>query len=119
MTEESLTRDKHYKLSWELGIGVILRPFKSRRDIELMAGIGYDQSPIPDETFSLDNPSLSQLAASIGTRFRVGAKWRFAVTYLLLAYLPREVKLSKTSPPTHVQGHGYAHLPGIEAEYTF
>jgi long-subunit fatty acid transport protein len=117
ITADSLSRDKRYSVSWELATGVLVRPFRRLPTLELMAGVSYDQSPIPDETFTLDNPSLSQVLSSIGVRWLVGRHWRLCATYMVDVYLERDVKTSQTSPPTNARGRGLAHLPGLELEY--
>jgi len=119
MTAESLSRDKLYHQSYELALGVLVRPLSRFRGLELMAGGFYDQSPIPDETFTLDNPSLSQLAANLGVRVLLGGHWRLAGSYMVIWYLERDVTTSETSPPTNAMGRGIAHIPGIELEYVF
>lgn len=120
MTEEDLSRDKKYHLSTQLTAGIGVRPAPRRLPgLLLMAGTGYDQSPIPDETFTLDNPSLSHYKASAGVRWQVDAHWRVALSYYLNIFEPRDIRTSETNPPTNVQGRGYSHSPGFEVSYMF
>ncbi|MCA9670532.1 MAG: outer membrane protein transport protein [Myxococcales bacterium] len=120
LTEAQLSRDKNYSVSYELGIGFLVRPLPTRRpDLELMAGVSYDKSPIPDETFTLDNPSLDLIQIGSGVRMTLFRHWRVALTYMVLVYLQRDVTTSQTSPPTNARGRGVAHLPGVEVEYLF
>ncbi len=119
MTEESLSREKDYDLSYEIALGLLFRPFRSQPGLELMAGIGYDQSPVPDESFSLDNPSLSQIVASAGIRWQVHRYVRLTAAYMLLVYLERDITTSETSPPTNVRGEGLNHIPSLELEVAF
>ncbi len=118
-TEEGLSRDKKYKLSYQLTGGFLIRPWRRLPGLELMVGTGYDESPIPDETFSLDNPSLSHFKVAGGVRWRINAHWRVALTYYLNIFVPRDIRTSETNPPTNVQGSGYSHSPGLEMTYTF
>jgi long-subunit fatty acid transport protein len=118
-TRESLSSKKNYGLSWELALGVLIRPLRWYRSLELMSGMFYDRSPTPDETFSLDNPALSQLSAAVGGRVRLSDRWRVTLTYMVLFYLAREIRTSTTSPPTNVRGGGTNHMPGLELEYSF
>jgi len=108
-----------YDVSYEIALGALVRPLARRPELELMLGLMYDQSPIPDETFTLDNPSLSQLGGSLGARMVLYDRWRVALSYILLFYLERDVRTSQTSPPTNVRGSGVAHIPGVEVEYLF
>jgi len=119
MSRESLSRDKKYHQSFEAALGFLVRPMTTYRDLELMMGMFYDHSPIPDETFTLDNPALSQIAASWGVRTRLWERFRVGATYMVIWYLERDVTNSETSPPTNARGRGIAHLPGIDLEYVF
>jgi long-subunit fatty acid transport protein len=119
MTEASLSREKDYDLSTEIALGLLFRPFRTQPGLELMAGIGYDQSPVPDESFSLDNPSMSQVVASAGVRWQLHRNVRMSAAYMLLVYLRRDVTSSETSPPTNVRGQGLNHIPSLEIEVAF
>ncbi len=119
MTEESLSREKEYDLSYEVALGFLFRPLRGRRDLELMLGLAYDQSPVPDEYFSLDNPALSQAILSAGARWQVTDHWRVMAAYMAIFYLERDITTSLTSPPTNVRGRGFNHIPSVEVEYLF
>lgn len=113
ITAEGLTRDKQYHPSYQITLGALLRPVASVPGLDLMLGVGYDQSPIPDETFTLDNPSLSQVKATVGARWQIDPRWRVALTYLVVFYLPKDITTSTTSPPTNVRGWGTSHSPAL------
>jgi long-subunit fatty acid transport protein len=119
MTEESLSREKDYDLSYELSLGLLFRPIRGPRPLELMMGIGYDRSPVPDESFAMDNPSMSQIVASAGVRWQLHRNVRMSAAYMLLVYLERDITTSQTSPPTNVRGGGFAHIPSLELEVAF
>jgi len=122
MTEESLSKVKNYHFTYQLSLGVAVRPWAAcaeRFDLELMTGISFDMSPVPDYTFSLDNPSMNLLALAAGVRGVLFEHWRVTLSYQVLFYLERHVTDSITSPPTNVQGHGLNHQPGVEVEYLF
>jgi long-chain fatty acid transport protein len=119
MSKESLSRDKRYGVSYEISAGVLARPWRGRPRLEVMAGIFFDKSPIPDETFTLDNPSIDQVGGGVGLRHLLWDHWRVALSYMMLIYIERDVRTSETSPPTNVRGRGLAHVPGIEVEYLF
>ena len=113
ISAQDLTRDKLYSLSYQVTLGALLRPFDSVPGLELMVGVGYDQSPIPDETLTLDNPSLSQLKGTLGARWQIDPKWRVSLSYMLVVYMPRDITTSQTSPPTNVRGWGMSHSPAL------
>ncbi len=119
ITAEDMSKDKRYSESWEIALGVLVRPLKNHRQLELMAGISFDKSPAPDETWTLDNPSLDQLVISAGARYQLGRHWRLCATYMVDFYLERDVTTSENWPPSNGRGYGIAHYPGLEAEYIF
>jgi len=113
ITEETLSRDKHYELSYQLTAGVLVRPWTRVPGLELMLGAGYDQSPIPDETLTIDNPSLSQVKLTTGVRWQINRRWRVSATYMLVVYMPRDITTSQTRPPTNIRGSGTSHSPAL------
>jgi long-subunit fatty acid transport protein len=117
LTEAQLSEDKGYSTSYQLNLGLLVRPIKKRRSFEVMAGVGFDKSPVPDRTFSLDNPSLDQAYASIGLRDFVGGHWRIGIAYMFAAQLPRDITTSQTSPPTNVRISAWEHQPTVEIAY--
>lgn len=119
ITEEMLSRDKDYHLSYQVSAGVLVRPFTRWRQVELMTGAGYDQSPIPDETLTLDNPSLSQVKLTWGLRWQIDGHVRVSASYLLVIYIPRDITTSQTRPPTNVRGGGFSHSPALAVTYRF
>ncbi len=119
LTKDSLSRDKDYNVSWQVVGGVLVRPLASYPGLELMAGVGYDESPLPDETYTLDNPNLSHAKLSVGVRWRVNPHWRLSAGYLLNLYISRDITNSKTSPPTNVQVSSHSHSPSAAMTYTF
>lgn len=117
LSEESLSSDKNFKLSWQVTAGVLVRPLKSYPQLELMLGGGYDQSPIPDETFTLDNPNLSHAKVAGGVRWRINESWRLTLSYLLNLYISRDIRNSQTKIPTNVQVSSHSHSPAITVEF--
>jgi long-subunit fatty acid transport protein len=117
LTEASLSQDKGYSTSWQVSFGVLVRPLARRRGLELMAGIGFDKSPVPDATFTLDNPALDQLYAAVGVRDRLTPHWRLGLSYMFVALSPRDITTSETSPPTNVRISGWGHQPMVELVY--
>ena len=78
-----------------------------------MVGFAYDDSPIPDHTFTLDNPTLSHYKPSIGVRWQVNRRIRIAAAYMLIIARKLDITDSQTSPPTNVIVVGYTHSPII------
>lgn len=118
ITTESLSRDKDYRVSYQVTGGVLVRPWRTLRGLEVMAGAGYDQSPIPDDTLTIDNPSLSQIKVSSGVRWRIDPHWRVSATYMLVLYLRRDITTSQVNPPNNIRGAGVSHSPALAVTYT-
>ena len=119
LTAEDLSKDKRYSDSFEVALGVLVRPVASYRGLELMAGVAFDRSPVPDETFSIDNPSMNQAIGSLGVRTTVGEHVQVGVAYMLINYLERNVTTSESSPPVNVRVRGRSHIPTFEVEGIF
>ena len=119
MTEESLSHDKHYSNSYEVALGVLVRPFSRWPGLELMGGVAYDRSPVPDETFSIDNPSMNQAIVSAGVRAGLGERWKVGLAYMMINYLERDITTSTSSPPVNVRIRGTSHIPTLEVEALF
>ena len=118
MTEASLSKVKNYHFTYQLSLGAAARLWGDL-PLELMAGINFDMSPVPDYTFSLDNPSMNILSPTMGVRWLMFDHWRVTVSYQVFFYLGRDITDSITRPPTNVQGSGLNHQPGVEVEYLF
>ena len=84
-----------------------------------MFGVGYDQSPMPDRTFTLDNPSLSNVKFTWGVRWQIDRHWRISACYLFNIFLERKIDDSETNPPTNIVGSGYSHSPAFDLTYVF
>jgi len=106
-------------MTYELALGFLFRPWPAEPGLELMLGAGYDQSPVPNEYFSLDNPSLSTVLVSTGVRWRMSEHWRATLAYIGMIYVERDIRTSRTSPPTNGRGGGSNHMPSLEVEYRF
>jgi long-subunit fatty acid transport protein len=117
LSEAQLSEDKGYTTSYQVNLGVLFRPLRKRRGLELMAGVGFDKSPVPDRTFSLDNPSLDQAYAAFGVRDLIAHHWRLGISYMFAALLRRDITNSETSPPTNVRIQAWQHQPMFEIAY--
>ncbi len=118
-TEDQLSRQKNYNLSYDLSLGVLLRPLPSVPPLQLLAGVGFDKSPVPDDTFTIDNPSMDNYRFALGVRWFPERGWRAALTYTYMGYLERDVTTSKANPPLNARGEGTNQFPRLEIEYVF
>ena len=119
LTEESLSRDKDFNISYQVGGGLMFRPFGHDDRVQIMFGVGYDHSPTPPKSFTLDNAATTHTKISLGLRWRILQNWRMAATYFINIGQPMDIKVSQTNPPTNVRGAGLSHSPGLEVEYVF
>ena len=111
---EDLSIDKEYTMSYEIAFGFLAHFSKN---VELLAGGSYDKSPIPDKTFTLENPSLSSWNAAAGVRWRINENWRICLSHTQYFYETRQIDNSITSPLSNGKGTGTAYLPAFEVEY--
>ena len=118
LTTASLSQPKDDHVSFEIALGALFRP-PQLDGLELMVGAGFDLSPVPDETFSLDNPAPSTVLLSTGARWRIDETWRVALGYIFMIYVPRDITNSRLSPPANLSGGGYNHMPSLEVEVAF
>jgi long-subunit fatty acid transport protein len=119
LSADALSKDKHYGNSWEIAWGLLVRPLPFHRTLELMTGFGFDHSPVPDSTFSIDNPSMNQLLFTFGVRETIGKRLRLGLAYMMDTYLGRNVTNSVANPPVNVRVSGRSHIPTFELEYAF
>jgi len=119
LTRDGLSHDKDYSDSFEVAAGVLYRPLADPAQLELMAGVAFDKSPVPAATFSIDNPSMNQVILSCGIRGLLREHWRLGLAYMWIHYLERDVTTSSSSPPTNVRISGNSHIPTLELEYLF
>lgn len=119
ITKEGLSQEKDYSASYDLSLGFLVRPFESLPEIEFLAGAGFDKSPVPDERFTIDNPSMDNWRVAGGARWSPPDGFRIALTYVYMGYIERNVTTSKTSPPLNARGRGSNQFPRLEIEYVF
>ncbi len=99
-------------------------------NIELSAGVGYDISPIPDETISPLLPGSDRVASTLGLSYQLdGIPMTFDASYMLVYFVPRTVN----SPDGTDRASGnedspirfrakyktIAHLFGLNIRYAF
>jgi long-subunit fatty acid transport protein len=118
LTSEQLSRRLDYTLSHQISLGALVRPLAARPALELLLGVILDTSPVPDETFRLDSPSLDMVVPTLGLRWS-GDRWRLWAGYLLSVYLERDIRASQTRPPTNVAIGGLRHNLSLGAEVRY
>ena len=112
--ENPMISAKNYGNSWNWCIGLLHRVTPS---LEVMVGYQQDFTPIPEETYSLDNPSRDQHGVSLGLRWTMNKKWRFGVAGVRNWFDMLDVQKSTASPPTNAKGHGASLNLGFDIEY--
>ena len=75
-------------------------------ELELMAGFQQDFTPIPEESYSLENPSRDQLGVSLGTRWHINDRWFVTLSMVRNWFNLVDVQTSQSLPPTNAKGNG-------------
>jgi len=119
LTEEGLSRTKNYNISYQIGGGLMFRPYGHDDRLQIMFGIGYDHSPTTGRYFTLDNAATTHTKISLGMRWRMFKRWRMGATYFINIAQPLDIQNSATNPKTNVRGGGLSHSPGLEIEYVY
>jgi long-chain fatty acid transport protein len=97
-----LTLPKHYMDSWQASGGFkIMAPWLVE-DLELMIGMIYSSSPVPDRTLSAEQPSFDRWGLHTGVRYRFNPTWRVTLSWSHYQYLDRSVRDSLTTPPSNI-----------------
>ena len=82
-------------------------------DIELLAGIGYDSSAIPDTTLAPDILDFHDVSVALGARFQFIEELAGMLTYTQFFYIPRDIapddgQNAQFAPPsTGPSSHGH------------
>lgn len=102
---EELVSPKNYRDSWQIsgGVKVALPPHPA---LELMLGMHFDRTPAPDNTVSAEQPSFNHIGLHMGARYRLGRRYRLALTYARYFYLERNTSESLTFPPSNFRASG-------------
>ena len=102
---------KNYGNSWNWCVGLLYRPIEP---LDIMLGYQQDYSPIPDTTFTLENPSRDQHGVSLGLRWRITPKVRIGLAFVRNWFDLVDVQTSVTNPPSNAKGHGANSELGID-----
>lgn len=102
---------KNYGNSWNLCLGLL---YRIHPVVELMAGYQMDFTPIPEQTYTLDNPSRDQLGITGGIRWEVVPSHRIGLYGLRNWIDAVDVQTSISTPPSNTKGHGTTSEIGFE-----
>lgn len=102
--------------SWAWNIGLMYKPTPF---VDLMIGYQQDYTPIPTQTYSLDNPSTDQFGISMGLRWQINDRWRVGVAYVHNWFELVNVQDSIGKPPANAKGHGDNNEIGFDFSYRF
>lgn len=105
---------RNYGNSWNWCVGMLHRLTPS---LEVMVGYQQDYTPIPEETYSLDNPSRDQHGVSLGLRWQMDRKWRFGLAAIRNWFDMVDVQRSTATPPANAKGHGASLNLGFDIQY--
>ena len=94
---------KNYSNSINWCLGMMYRVIP---ELEFMVGYQEDYSPIPDKTYTLDNPSRDQRGVSFGVRWKPLDKHRFGLAIVRNWFDLVDVQTSISTPPSNAKGHG-------------
>jgi len=102
---------KNYSNSGNWCFGLLYRPLPV---LELMAGYQQDYTPIPDQTYSLDNPSRDQRGVGFGSRWQVTDRHRVGLSFVRNWFDLVDVQESTGNPPSNAKGHGANFEVGVD-----
>lgn len=102
---------KDYDDSWNWCVGLLYRVIPS---LEVMIGYQEDYTPIPNRTFTLENPSRDQRGISVGLRWQVSDRVRIGAAYIRNWFKGPNVQDSVSTPPSNGKGHGANDEWGID-----
>lgn len=107
---------KNYGKSWAWNVGLLYRVVPS---LELMVGYQMDFTPIPKQTYTLENPSTNQKGISMGIRWQIDDRWRVGLAYVRNWFDLVNVQESVGKPPTNAKGHGSNNEFAFDFGYRF
>ncbi len=98
----TIESDRSYGNSYNLAAGIEYIQRK-RNNWTWTLGFEYDKSPIPDRTFSVENPTSDFIAAGLGLHLPISKKWTMGSTLGIQRQKQRDIRNSETVPPTNVK----------------
>ncbi|HUU03875.1 MAG TPA: outer membrane protein transport protein [Myxococcota bacterium] len=112
-----LVTPKNYEDSWTISAGFLGRPFSF--PLELMGGWSYDHSPAPNQTKSLESPTVNLTGFGLGARYTLFDRWRLSLTYYRYWYLKDTIDNSILVPPQNSIFSGSVDTFSVETEVVF
>lgn len=113
---KTLVDPKNYGNSFAYCVGI---NYHVLPELELMAGWQQDFTPIPVQTYTLENPSTDQNGISVGLRWRINDHWRVSLGYVRNWFKLIDVQQSTGKPPTNAKGHGSNNEIAFDFGYRF
>jgi len=101
--EDEWRDPKNYANSFNWCVGLLHRVAP---DWEVMMGYQQDFTPIPEETFSLDNPSRDQQGISLGLRWQATENLRLGLAFVRNWFEIVDIQKSISEPPANAKGYG-------------
>ncbi|MBM4396726.1 MAG: outer membrane protein transport protein [Deltaproteobacteria bacterium] len=105
---------KNYGNSWAWNVGLL---YHVHPKVELMLGFQMDFTPIPTETYTLDNPSTDQKGVCGGVRWQITDKVRVGLAFVRNWFSLVDVQDSRSSPPANVKGHAANFEIGADVQW--
>ena len=107
---------KNYTNSVNWCIGMLYRVLP---ELELMVGYQEDKTPIPPETFTLENPSRDQRGFGLGARWQALEQHRFGLAFVRNWFDLVDIQESIGSPPSNAKGYAGNTEFGLDYTFTF
>ncbi len=103
---EEFVQPKDSSDSWTVTVGGRFTPVPS---LDLRLGCFLDESPYPDETYTILSPDADKLGLSTGLSWRPGLGLEVSLAYMLLMYADRVVTTSEIRPEIKLDMGGFAY----------
>jgi len=94
---EGTSEPKNSFDSWSFALGVQYAP-NWAKGLELRMGVIYDQSPYPDETYTLLSPDADKIGWSFGVSYLFKFGLEIGAGYIMLRYFDRIIRNSEIVP---------------------
>ena len=110
------TDPMNYSNSWAWNVGLMYHILPV---LELMAGWQMDFTPIPEQTYSFNNPSTNQNGVSLGIRWQCTDDVRLGLAIVRNWFQLVNVQTSTSTPPSNAKGHGANFEVGFDIDWKF
>ncbi len=98
-----LSAVKDYSDSYNIGCGF---RYQWTDKYGITGGLQYDFSPIPDKTYSLENPQSDLYGFALGMTWQYSARTNMNFAFVHNQYEHKDIDNSETFPPTNGEGKG-------------